>query len=51
LIIGGLFYAVEQERGRAKAMIDLALAVFGGVYIGWLGGSLWLCANWMTARI
>jgi phosphatidate cytidylyltransferase len=41
LLTGGLFYAVwSREHGRANAVIDLALAVFGGAYIGWLGSNL-----------
>jgi phosphatidate cytidylyltransferase len=41
LMIAGLFYAVwDREHGDARAVLDLALAVFGGIYLGWLGSSL-----------
>jgi len=38
LLIGGAFYAIwAMERGHSQPLIDLALAIFGGLYIGWLG--------------
>jgi phosphatidate cytidylyltransferase len=41
LLIAGAFYAIwRMERGQTQPVYDLALAVFGGVYIGWLGSYL-----------
>jgi len=41
LLIVGLLYAVWQyEKNQAHALENLALAVFGGVYLGWLGSAL-----------
>jgi len=38
LLIGGALYAIgAMERGQTQPLYDLALAVFGGLYIGWLG--------------
>lgn len=41
LLIAGMFQAIwDMERGHAAPMNSLALAAFGGVYLGWLGGTL-----------
>jgi len=41
LLIAGVCYAIWQwEHSRPEPVTDLALAVFGGVYIGWLGSYL-----------
>ncbi len=41
LLIAGMVYAIgRMERDHPQPMIELALAVFGGVYIGWLGSYL-----------
>jgi phosphatidate cytidylyltransferase len=41
LLIGGAFYAIwSMERGSTQPVYELALAVFGGLYIGWLGSYL-----------
>lgn len=41
MLIAGMFIAVRRmERGAAAPITDLALAVFGGVYLGWLGSTL-----------
>lgn len=41
LLIGGAAYAIwSMERGQSQPMYELALAVFGGMYIGWLGSYL-----------
>lgn len=41
LLIAGMFQAIwDMERGRAAPMNSLALAAFGGVYLGWLGSTL-----------
>ncbi|MBI5960169.1 MAG: phosphatidate cytidylyltransferase [Chloroflexi bacterium] len=38
VLIVGVFYAiVSMERNRPPMITDLALAVFGGLYLGWLG--------------
>lgn len=40
LIIGAFYAVVRMEQGSEKPVHELALAVFGGVYIGWLGSTL-----------
>jgi phosphatidate cytidylyltransferase len=40
LIVGALKLVWDYERRRPNAMLNVALALFGGVYIGWLGSSL-----------
>jgi len=41
LLIAGVFYAIwGMERGQAQSVINVMLAVFGGLYIGWLGSML-----------
>ncbi|HEX3049462.1 MAG TPA: phosphatidate cytidylyltransferase [Aggregatilineaceae bacterium] len=41
LIIVGLIYAIwGMEHGSTHPITDLSLAVFGGVYLGWLGSTL-----------
>ncbi len=41
LLIAGLFYVVwSRERGNMQSVTDLAIAFFGGIYIGWLGSTL-----------
>ena len=41
LLIAGMFHAIrEMERGHSAPMNGLALAAFGGVYLGWLGSTL-----------
>ncbi len=41
LLVAGVFYAVwRMERDDLQSMPNLALAVFGGVYLGWLGSKL-----------
>lgn len=41
LLIAGLLVAIRQmEHGATQPILDLALAAFGGVYIGWLGSTL-----------
>jgi phosphatidate cytidylyltransferase len=41
LLIGGAFYAIwAMERGQQYPLYNLALAVFGGLYIGGLGSYL-----------
>jgi phosphatidate cytidylyltransferase len=40
LIIGAFYAVVRMEQGSDKPVHELALAVFGGVYIGWLGSTL-----------
>jgi phosphatidate cytidylyltransferase len=41
LLIGGALYTIwSMERGRAQPFYELALAVFGGLYLGWLGSYL-----------
>jgi phosphatidate cytidylyltransferase len=41
LLIAGMLYAIVlMERGAARPVLDVALAIFGGVYIGGLGNHL-----------
>jgi phosphatidate cytidylyltransferase len=41
LLIGGAAYAIwGMEHGQPRPVYELALAVFGGLYIGWLGSYL-----------
>lgn len=41
LLIGGALYAIwGMEHGNTQPVYELALAVFGGLYIGWLGSYL-----------
>jgi len=41
LLIAGAFYAVwSMEHGQPNPVLALALAVFGGLYLGWLGSYL-----------
>ncbi len=40
LIAGMLAAVVRMEQGSDKPVHELALAVFGGVYVGWLGSTL-----------
>jgi phosphatidate cytidylyltransferase len=40
LIAGAVFTIVSMEQGRTQPVLEWALAVFGGVYIGWLGSYL-----------
>ncbi len=41
LLIAGTLYAIwGMERGQPNPVLGLALAVFGGVYLGWLGSYL-----------
>ncbi|MBN1201310.1 MAG: phosphatidate cytidylyltransferase [Anaerolineae bacterium] len=41
LLIAALFYAVwKMEHGSPRPVLDAALAVFGGTYLGWLGSRL-----------
>lgn len=41
ILIADMLYAIRHmEAGDARPVLDLALAVFGGVYIGWLGSTL-----------
>jgi phosphatidate cytidylyltransferase len=41
LLIAGAFGAIwDMERGNTHSMIGLALALFGGIYLGWLGSTL-----------
>lgn len=41
LVIAGMFYAiVGMERQHTQPVINVMLAVFGGVYVGWLGSTL-----------
>lgn len=41
LLIAGMFQVIwDMERGHAAPMNSLALAAFGGVYLGWLGSTL-----------
>lgn len=41
LLIAGMAQAIwDMEHGRATPIISLALAAFGGVYLGWLGSTL-----------
>ncbi len=41
LLIAGMAQAIwDMERGHSSPMIGLALGAFGGVYLGWLGGTL-----------
>lgn len=41
LLIAGIFHAIwRMERGSTHPITDLALAAFGGVYLGWLGSTL-----------
>lgn len=37
-LTAGVFYAIlSMERGQPQPVLNLTLAVFGGVYIGWMG--------------
>lgn len=37
-LVSGVFYAILSfERGQTQPVLDLALGLFGGIYIGWLG--------------
>jgi phosphatidate cytidylyltransferase len=41
LLIAGTLHAIwYMEHGRSQPMLELALAVFGGLYLGWLGSHL-----------
>jgi len=41
LLIAGAFYAIwSMEHGQPNPVLALALAVFGGLYLGWLGSYL-----------
>ncbi|MCL4238715.1 MAG: phosphatidate cytidylyltransferase [Anaerolineae bacterium] len=41
LLIAGAFYAIwGMEHGQPSPVLALALAVFGGLYVGWLGSYL-----------
>ncbi len=41
LLIAGTFYAIwGMEHGQPNPVLALALAVFGGLYLGWLGSYL-----------
>lgn len=41
LLIAGVFYAIwGMERAQPQSIINVMLAVFGGLYIGWLGSML-----------
>lgn len=41
LLIAGVLYAIwRMEQAQPQPVFELALAVFGGVYVGWLGAHL-----------
>jgi len=40
LMLGMLEAVINMEQGRKQPVYDVGLAVFGGVYIGWLGRTL-----------
>ncbi|MBN2305967.1 MAG: phosphatidate cytidylyltransferase [Anaerolineae bacterium] len=41
LMVGSIFFAVwRMESGDTDTILNVALAVFGGVYLGWLGSTL-----------
>jgi len=41
LLIAGVLYAIwRMEHSAAQPVTELALALFGGVYLGWLGSTL-----------
>ncbi|MBN1679253.1 MAG: phosphatidate cytidylyltransferase [Anaerolineae bacterium] len=41
VLIAGVMYAIwAMERNQPQPVLDLALAIFGGVYLGWLGSTL-----------
>ena len=49
LLLAGMGHAVwRMERGAPAPIHDLALAVFGGVYIGWLGSAFLAVRQWQN---